>query len=82
MSAPPPGCEPSYEHCPATRDVEEIKADVKSIYKLLAGTVETPGLMTRIDRLERDSDRHKWWISTVAVAVLGVIVQKLSSLFK
>jgi hypothetical protein len=82
MSAPPPECEPSYKHCPVVDDVKETKVDVKRIYMMLAGNEKTPGILTRIDRLERDSARRTWWTRAAAVALLSLIGQQIAKLFR
>ena len=70
---PLPECEKEFAHAREQRN--RIEFDGKIILQLLQGTNGQPGMKTRLDRLEQDELRRKWFLRAVAVAVAGLFTK-------
>lgn len=56
-------------------ELKELKLKVDEIHKAIVGNIETDGILTRLSHVERTQETAKWWIRTIVVALMGVVVK-------
>ena len=66
---------------PTQNQIDRIEKQVQELHDHLIGTLETPGINMRLDRLEQTNKRHQWWLGTGITAALGALATAMLSLF-
>jgi hypothetical protein len=54
-----------------------VARQVDEMHKVLCVGNGTPGLLTRVDRLEQSAERSKWWTRAAGGAALTALVANL-----
>ena len=58
-----------------TDELRELKLKVDEIHKAIVGNIETEGILTRLSHVERTQATATWWIRSIIVALMGVVVK-------
>lgn len=69
---------------PPSDVLDAMRSDIADIKAALLGDIKepnTPGLLTRVDRLEKAEERRGWWVTTTVGAAITSVVGMVVSLF-
>lgn len=58
-----------------TDELRELKLKVDEIHKAIVGNIETEGILTRLSHVERTQASVTWWIRSIVVALMSVVVK-------
>ena len=58
-----------------TDELRELKLKVDEIHKAIVGNIETEGILTRLSHVERTQASATWWIRSIIVALMSVVVK-------
>jgi len=56
-------------------ELRDLRIKVDEIHRALLGDFKTEGVLTRLSHVERTQETAKWWIRTIVVALMGVVVK-------
>lgn len=56
-------------------ELRELKLKVDEIHKAIVGNIETEGILTRLSHVERTQAASTWWIRSIIVALMSVVVK-------
>jgi hypothetical protein len=61
------------------KDIKAVKKVAEDVHSLLQDDRTGPGLMTRLDRMEQESKRSRWYHGVWFVASIGILVSWIAS---